>query len=168
MKDTCPSELVEKYFDQEVTEKERSLVEGHLKGCPTCRSALERMEAIRALVKAPVEEAGQVENFQPVWRNIEREIRSVEKPHWKESIRRWFKIRPIVRKRVWVPAAVAAIILMVVVAPLFFKKTPSPSSSSVVEYVESESYNVMVYELDKGNTVIWLLDRPETEGSSKS
>ncbi len=168
MKETCPSELVEKYFDQEVTDEERSLVESHLKVCPDCQSALDKMEAIRVLIKAPVEEAGQAENFERLWRKIEREIEAQPKPYWKESIRRWFGVGPIFRRKWWAPAVAAAIILMVVVAPLLFKKTSSPSNTSVVEYVESESYNVMVYDLDKGNTVIWLLDRPETEGSSKS
>jgi predicted anti-sigma-YlaC factor YlaD len=39
MKDSCfvVSRLLEKYFDQEVTDKERLFVEGHLQDCPACR-----------------------------------------------------------------------------------------------------------------------------------
>jgi predicted anti-sigma-YlaC factor YlaD len=65
MKDSCSSvsKLLEKYFDQEVTEKKRLLMEGHLQDCLACRNALRSMEELRTLIKVPVEEATQKENF---------------------------------------------------------------------------------------------------------
>jgi hypothetical protein len=49
-------------------------------------------------------------------------------------------------------------------APSFFMKVPSSPDSSVVEYVESQNYNVMVYESEKENvTVIWLFEGPQKE-----
>ena len=171
MKDSCSSisKLLEKYFDQEVTREERSLVEVHLADCRTCQAALTAMEGLRYLIKAPVEEADRKESFPWVWQKIEREIQREERLTWKESIRRWFDLTPLLRKRVWVPAAAAIAILLLVITPYFYKKTPSSSESSVVEYVESQTHSVMVYESEKGNvTVIWLLEGPGQEGGSPS
>ncbi|OGP89314.1 MAG: hypothetical protein A2157_10435 [Deltaproteobacteria bacterium RBG_16_47_11] len=171
MKDSCSSisDLLEKYFDQEVTDEEGSLVDGHLHDCPSCQDALKTMEGLRYLIKAPIDEADQKENYYWVWQKIEKEIQREEKPAVRESIRRWLDITPLFRKKVWVPAAAAIVAVFLALAPSVFKKTPSSSEASVVEYLESQSYNVMVYESEKGNvTVIWLLEEPEKEGSSES
>jgi anti-sigma-K factor RskA len=127
------------------------------------------MEGLRHLIKAPVDEADQMENFYWVWQKIEREIQSKDKPPWKESIWRWLDVTPLFRKRVWVPAAAAIVAIFLALAPSLFKETPSSSDLSVVEYVESQSYNVMVYESEKENvTVIWLLEGLETEDLPQS
>ena len=158
------SKLLEKYFDREVTDEERSIVEGHLQGCRTCQEALKTMEGLRHLIKAPVDEADRQEDFYGVWQKIERRIQQEEKSAWKESIRQRLDLTPLFRKRVWIPAAAAIAILLMVLTPYFYKKTLSSSETSVVEYVESQTHNVMVYELEKDNvTVIWLLEGPEKE-----
>lgn len=171
MKESCPrfSKLLERYFDQEVTDEERSLVENHLQGCPSCQEGLKAMEGLRYLIKTPVDEADPKENFYWVWQKIERAIQQEEKLTWKESIKRWLDLTPILRKRVWVPAAAVIVILLLIITPYFYKKAPSSSDPSVVEYVESQTHNVMVYESEKGDvTVIWLLEGPGKEGGSQS
>jgi outer membrane protein assembly factor BamB len=66
-----------------------------------------------------------------------------------------------------IPAVVAIAILIFVAAPLLFKKSTSYPGPSVVEYVESQAYNVMVYELENSEgTVIWLFESPEKEIST--
>jgi len=164
MKDPClsVSKLLEKYFDHEVTEQERSSIERHLLGCPTCQGTLKSMGEIRSAIKNPLEKAVEEEDFQRVWQNIQRDIRLKERPSWWESVWTWLDISPLFRRRVWIPAVAAAIILILIAAPPFFNKTSSYPGSSVVEYVESQDYNVMVYQSDQGkSTVIWLLDGPE-------
>ena len=171
MKESCPriSELLERYFDQEVNDEERSLVESHLQDCPSCQDDLKAMEGLRCLMKTPVDEADSKENFYWVWQKIEREIQQEETLGWKESIKRWFDLTPFLRKRVWVPAAAVIAILLLIITPYLYKKTPSSSDPSVVEYVESQTYNVMVYESEKGDvTVIWLLEGPGKEGGLPS
>lgn len=169
MKGSCSSvsKLLEKYFDQEVTEKERALVESHLPSCPNCQDALRGLEGFRGLIKTPIEEAVQREDFQWVWQKVEREIRRV-KPTWWQSLWSWFDIPLLLQRKVWIPAVAAAVIIILVIAPLLFKKAPSYPGTSIVEYIESENYNVMVYESEKGKvTVIWLLEGPK-EGLSTS
>ncbi len=169
MKDSCSSisKLLEKYFDQEVTDKERLLIEGHLQDCAACQNALKSMEKLRALIKVPVEEALQKEDFPWVWQKIEREIRFQEKRTWRQSIRSWLDISPLFQRKVWIPAVATAAVFLFIAAQIIFKKPPSYPEASVVKYIESETNNVMVYDLEKTKvTVIWLFEGPEKEDTS--
>jgi len=168
MTDSCSSvsKLLEKYFDREVTERERLLVEGHLQSCPACRDALTSMEGLRTLIKTPVEEATQQEDFPWVWQKIEREIRLQEKVSWWQSLRSWMDLSPLFEKKVWIPAVATVIVLLFISTQVIFKKIPSYSDASVIEYIESESHNIMVYESEKAKmTVIWLFDEEDQESS---
>lgn len=167
MKDPCSSvsKLLEKYFDRETTERERSSVEGHLPGCLACQNTLKQMERFRDLMKVPMEEAVQ-EDFQQVWQKIQRKIRSKEESTWREYLRSWLDFSHLFQKRVLIPAAAIAILIFVTTS-LLLKKTPFYPDLSVVEYVESQGYNVMVYESEKPKvTVIWLFEEPEQGVSS--
>jgi len=160
------SGLLEKYFDQEVTAEERSLVEDHLPGCPACRSALLSMEDLRNLIKNPVKEAVEKETFPWIWEKIERGIQQEERPGLWESLWSWLDISSLYKKKILIPAVAAAVILILITAPLLYKKMSSYPVLSVVEYVDSETYNVMVYELENEKvTVIWLFNGPEEESS---
>jgi anti-sigma-K factor RskA len=72
----------------------------------------------------------------------------------------------ISRRKAWIPAVVAAAIILVITIPFLLKETPSYPSPSVVEYIESPTNNVMVYESEKPNvTIIWLFEGLEEESS---
>jgi anti-sigma factor RsiW len=168
MKKECSSisELLDKYFDQEVTPEERSLVEDHLPSCPACRSTLLSMENLRNLVKNPVEEAVGRESFPWVWEKIEKGIQRKERLGLWDFLKSWLDITPFLKRRILIPAVAAVVVLILVTAPLLYKKMSSYPVQSVVEYVESETYNVMVYELeDEKVTVIWLFNGPQEESS---
>jgi len=164
MKNFCSSvsKLLEKYFDQELMEKERLLIEGHLQDCSACRDALRSMEELRALLKVPVEEALQKEDFPWVWQKIEKEIHLQKKLKWWQSLHSWFDVSTLFRRRVWIPAAATFVVLLFITAQIIFKKAPSYAGSSVVEYLDSPTYNVMVYQSEEPNvTVIWLFEGSE-------
>ena len=166
MKKECSSisELLDKYFDQEVTPEERSLVEDHLPSCPACRSTLLSMENLRNLIKSPVEEAVERENFPWVWEKIERGIQQAEKPGLWESVWSWLDMISLRKKKILIPAVAAVVILILITAPLLYEKMSSYPDLSVVEYVESDTYNVMIYEREAPQvTVIWLFEGPEEE-----
>ncbi len=158
--------LLDKYFDQETSQKEKAIVEAHLSDCPACRTVLERMENLRILIRGPVEEAVEKETFPWVWEKIERGIQRQEKRSLWESMRSWLGL-PLWRRRVLIPALAVAVMAFLLVAPWLFKKTPSHPIPSVVEYVASETHNVMVYEtMDQKVTVIWLFNGIGEETSS--
>jgi anti-sigma factor RsiW len=170
MKDLCSQvlKLLEKYFDQEVTDKEKLLVESHLQACPACLDVLRSMEELRTFIKVPVEAAAQEEDFPWVWQKIEREIRSQRKPTWLQALRSWLDVSPLLKKKIWIPAVATLAVLLMITAQLIFKETPSYPGLSDVEYLESEDYNVMVYQSENQKvTVIWLFEGPE-KGASPS
>jgi len=161
------SGLLEKYFDQEVTPEERSLVEGHVPDCSACRMALDSMQNLRMLIKNPVEEAVGKESFPWVWEKIEKGIQRKERLGLWDFLKSWLDVTPLLKRKILIPAVAAAVILILITAPLLFKKTTSYATLSVVEYVESETHNVMIYELENEKvTVIWLFNGPEEEVST--
>jgi len=167
MKDPCSSisKLLEKYFDQQVTDKERSLVESHLRDCPNCQGELRSMEKLKDLVKAPIEGAVQEEDFHWVWQKVQRGIQLRERSTGWESLRSWLDLSPLFRKRVLIPVA-ATIAVLLIAAQLLFKEFSSYPRLSGVEYIESQTHNVMIYESEKAKvTVIWLFEEPEQEPS---
>src|SRR4030042_6866401 len=169
MKRECSSisRLLEKYFDQEVAPEERSLVEGHLPDCSACRMALDSMQNLRILIKNPVEEAMGKESFPWVWEKIEKGIQRKERLGLWDFLKSWLDITPLLKRKILIPAVAAAFILILITAPLLHKKISSYPVPSVVEYVESETYNVMIYELETPQvTVIWLFEGPEEESST--
>jgi len=169
MKRECSSvsKLLDKYFDQEVTPEERFLVEGHLPDCPACRMALESMQNLRILIKSPVEEAAEKENFSWVWERIERGTQRKERPGLWDFLKSWLDVTPFLKRKVLIPAVATAVLLILITAPFLYEKIASYPVLSVVEYVESETYNVMVYELETPQvTVIWLFEGPEEESST--
>ena len=166
MKSSCSSvlKLLEKYFDQETSDQERTLVEEHLHHCPTCQEGLKLLEGFKKAIKNPIGEAIEKEDFPWIWEKIERGIRLEKRLSWRESLRSWLDITPLLRRKVWIPAVAAVIILILITVPFLYKKTPSYSEGSVVEYVESQDYDVMVYQSEKANvTVIWLFEGSEQE-----
>jgi len=167
MKDSCSSvsKLLEKYFDLEVMGEERLLVEGHLRDCLACRNALRSMEELRTLIKVPVEEAVRKEEFPWVLQKIEREIHCrQEKLTWWQSLRYRLDVSPFFKRKVWIPAAATVAILLFVTAQVIFQKPLSYSDASVVDYVENQTDNVMIYQLEKPKiTVIWLFEGSEKD-----
>lgn len=164
MRDPCAtvSGFLDRYFDQEVTDEERSLVEEHVKECRTCRRALDTLESMRRLIRAPVDEAVEREPFPWVWEKIERGIQAREKAGLWERLRSWMDPSLLLRKRVWIPAAVGAAVVLLITGQFLFRKPSSYPGLSVVEYVESPTHNVMVYELEDARvTVIWLFEEKE-------
>jgi hypothetical protein len=169
MKSECSSvsKLLDKYFDQEVTPEERSLVEGHLPDCSACQMALDSMQNLRLLIKSPMVEAAERETFPWVWEKIEKGIQREERPGLWDYLKSWLDVTPFLKKKILIPAVAAAVLLILITAPLLFKKTTSYPTLSVVEYVESKTHNVMIYELENEKvTVIWLFNGPEEEVST--
>ncbi len=161
MKDICSSilRLLNKYFDQEVTPRERILVEDHLKECRSCQKSLKFMEELRSLINLQIREATQEEDLPWLWQKIERGIHLQERPTLWQFIQSWLTSSPFLKKKVWIPVVATLGSFLLISTQIFYKKIPSHPDLSVVEYVESQTHNIMVYEFDKPKvTIIWLFD----------
>ncbi len=164
MREPCRliSNLLEKFFDQEASDQEKAKVESHLRDCPMCRQSLERMEALRTLIRAPIDQASRNEAYPWVWQKIEKGIKAKARGSVWDSLVPWLDLSFLRRRRVWAPAVAAALLLFILLVPWFYKETPSHPEGFVVEYVESKTNNVMVYELEQVKvTVIWLFEATE-------
>jgi anti-sigma-K factor RskA len=129
--------------------------------------ALDSMQNLRNLIKSPVEEAADKETFPWIWEKVEKGIQRKERPGLWDFLKSWLDVTPFLKKRIMIPAVSVAVILILITAPLLLKKTTSYPTLSVVEYVESETYNVMVYEVETPQvTVIWLFEGPGEESSA--
>jgi len=125
------------------------------------------MQTLRLLIKSPVVEAVERENFPWVWQKIEKGIQRKERLGLLDFLKSWLDVTPLLKRKILIPAAAAAIVLILITAPFLYEKIASYPVLSVVEYVESETYNVMIYELESPQvTVIWLFEGPEEESAS--
>lgn len=161
------SKLIDKYFDGETSQREQEVVEKHLKECPACLERLKFMGEVKLALQRPVMEAAEGETFPWVWEKIEKEIRF--KPRWSlwESIQKGLGITPLIRKKIWIPATAVVTLLLLLFFPALFKKNSSHLPLPVVEYVESKTNNVMIYELENMKvTVIWLFEESEIDSST--
>jgi anti-sigma factor RsiW len=167
MKHLCNSvsDLLEKYVDQEVTEQEKNLVETHLLDCSSCRDDVKAFEELGNVMKVSLGEMARKEDFDQVWLKVRRGLRSEERRSWWEILRSWLELPVLHQKRVWIPAVAAILVLIFVTAPLLMKKSPSLPVDFSVEYVESKTNNVMVYEVEPTVTVIWLFEGTEEEAT---
>ncbi len=162
MNRNCNIELLEKYFDNELTKDEKLLVEDHLKSCLICQYHLKGIERLGEMIKRPVDEATEREDFSLLWNKIERQLKPRVKP-W-ETIISLLDISYIFKKKVLIPAIATTAIILLVLIPLTYKKDTSISNRSVVEYVESKTHNIMIYESEKDKiTVIWLFEEKMRE-----
>ena len=167
MKHLCNSvsELLEKYVDQEATNQEKTLVKTHLLECSSCRDDLKSLEELGNVMKVLLGEMGREEDFDRAWLKIRRGIRSEERPARWEIFRSWLGLPVLHQKRVWIPAVAAILVLIFVTVPLLLKKNSSLPVDFGVEYVESKTNNVMVYEVEPTMTVIWILEGTEEEAA---
>lgn len=158
---------MDKYFDREASQREQRVVERHLKECPACQKRLKFMGEIKVALRRPIMEATERETFPWVWEKIEREIRFKPGGTIWEAIKKGFAITPFLKKKLWIPAGVLATLLIFLVSFVLFKKTSFQPPLSVVEYIESKTNNVMIYELENSKvTVIWLFEENEVESST--
>ena len=116
-------------------------------------------------MRVPVESLPGAGDFDRVWMKVRREIQREASPRGWESLLSWFNLSSLFRKKVWIPAAAALSLLLVLVFSPRLKETPSIPVQYGVEYVESKTNNVMVYEVGPAVTVIWLFEGDEEEAT---
>jgi anti-sigma factor RsiW len=153
---------LERHADGALAPRATRLVTAHLPGCPTCRTAFEKLTRLRALVR----EASSVV-AEPDWSGFWSPVRTrivTEEP------------RPV-RESWWVPfwkpvwghprLAFGAVLLAILVVTFSFWPADDAAFASQVNVqdvsADDPSRSVMVYSSrDPGVTVIWVFNSTET------
>jgi anti-sigma factor RsiW len=131
------------YFDGELPETEKTVIEGHLAGCADCRAALEKVSA----VSAGLREAPELKPDEAVWQKIQDRIETE-----RERATGWFgkladALTPVLRGPlpVFRVAFVAALIAIVVL----ITKWPAGGVDPAYAYIEEQM--TFLGEIQAGN-----------------
>ena len=144
----CDEELIGRYFDGEVSQKEYTRISRHLEGCPTCQKILQDNQAIATVFRNNLAREVSQADLGVVETRVLDQIRQKENPWWKRLSKRFSSIRILIPV-----TALAALIL-------FFAITRSPTTisgpSAIIESFSGEVSSVMIIETPKTRqTIIW-------------
>ena len=144
----CDEELIGRYLDGEVNQKEYTRISNHLEGCPSCQKILQDNQAIATVFRDNLAREVSQADLGVLETRVLDQIRQKENPWWKRLAKRFSSIR------ILIPAtALAALIL-------FFAITRSPTTisgpSAIIESFSGEVSSVMIIETPKSRqTIIW-------------
>lgn len=146
--------LLERYYDNELSEKEKIEVEGHLTTCTECKEELKSIEGLSVLIREYGTMEPEEETFEKVWHGVREGIVKT------------------VGARLALPYTLlltAVFVVLLMLAWLFYpyKTEELPEAKTglvVVEAVESSPKGVMVFNANGGSVaVIWLFEIEDGE-----
>ena len=144
----CDEELIDRYFDGELSLKEHDRISRHLKDCPSCQKTLQNNQAISTVFRDNLKREVSQADFGVLETRVLDQIRQKENPWWERITKLFFS------NKLLIPAtAVAALIL-------FFAITREPTTisgpSAIIEAFSGEVSSVMIIETPKSRqTIIW-------------
>lgn len=95
----CKIELIERYYDKELSEAERAEVQTHLAGCSECATELARLNATGGFLRAGAPELPKLEALSPMFARIRAgRLARMQDPR-------------VIRLAKWLTSAAAAIML---------------------------------------------------------
>ncbi len=170
MRDQCRhiEGLIERYHDNELSERQREEIENHLSTCIDCKRELESLEGLSVLIREYGSSATEEGTFEKVWYGVREGMRDTtvgaihELPLPRNKV--WHSVKLLYR-----PLLVAALLVLLVLAWLLYPdKTKELSETKsglvVVESVESSPGGVIVFNTNGGSVaVIWLFEIEERE-----
>jgi anti-sigma factor RsiW len=148
--DRCDPDLMARYFDSEVSERERERAQAHAAGCAACRSLLEQNRTVADLFRADPD---------AVLTDAERaalEARVIALAgRWPSGIRKGWKA--VLAPKRLIPLAAVAGLLMVGFSILMPDRPAGPSA--IVNSFQGDYQSVMILETpEKRNTIIWVVE----------
>ncbi|MEA2040209.1 MAG: anti-sigma factor [Thermodesulfobacteriota bacterium] len=150
----CDEELIGRYFDGELSQKEYERISRHLKECPSCQKVLQDYQAISTVSVDSLEQEASRADFGLLETRVLDQIRQKGHP-WRERI-----TELVFSGKLLIPAtALAALIL-------FFAITRSPTTlsgpSAIIEAFSGEVSSVMIIEAPNSRqTIIWYKETEE-------
>ncbi len=159
------------YFDGELSEGTRSLVEEHLEICPTCRLEHDRLRQTGELFRRgfAASTAGEEPDLENLSHRIREEIRLSEMSAKETSLGQRFQEYWFRGTKVLVPSALAAALIAVFIFTIY--KSPPPvieryeQNECIIDSIEGEKNTVMFFKtLESKITVIWISESEESGG----
>ena len=175
MKTECNKvrELVERYFDGELSRRQSARLEDHLAECPKCEAQLESLQRTRGALQGVLRQAASQVDFNTLWRNIQPQLAGPKPSFWERfnvAVREYFSAY----KPVWAMAGAAAAVAALVAVPLLVKDSPiafpngterqvaTKGNECIIESIESSGGSTpMVQELQNQTKVIWMFEEPD-------
>jgi len=111
-------ELLQRYFDGELSNGSAVEARQHLDSCETCRKRHRSLERLHMFVNMSAEEAAEDVDFNSLFGRIESGIEEAQKREKVVSIKSWFKSSRLSRPLVFAPVAIAAAAVFVFVNQL--------------------------------------------------
>ena len=144
----CDEELIGRFFDGELGQKEQDRLNRHLKDCPSCQEIFRDNRAISALFRGTLEREISQTRFSVLETRVLERIRQKETPWWKRLLRLFFS------NKLLIPATAAAALI------LFIAITKAPTTvsdpSALIGSFSGEVSSVMIIETPKSHqTIIW-------------
>jgi anti-sigma factor RsiW len=181
--DHVEDDILQRYFDGELSGKRCEGVQEHLESCELCQKRQESLSKLHELFAQNAEELARDVNFDLLYRRVASEIARQKPAGLLEKLRAWWEGLNAWQPRVWAPAtavALAAVALVVFTRPrepellesANGKQTPqsmvAATSSSEIVRVDFGDKAGTVFEvaLAEGITtaVIWINDDIENLG----
>jgi anti-sigma factor RsiW len=180
MKSTCSKtrQRLERYFDGELSRRQKDRVEDHLAACAPCERHLEALRRTAGAVQSTMRARTADVDFDAVWSGIAPRLDG-PKPsiweRWNVSIREFFAAY----KPVLAMAGAAAVIAALVAVPLLLRDDPTrpsqgpelakvQSNECIIESIEASGSTPMVQELQNQTKVIWMIEEPEDDSTGPS
>ena len=122
-------QLLERYHDGELSDRQRQQVEAHLERCPEDRAALARIESLSSVMDTAFEEQLSQVSFEGFEKRVMNSLERTERASGMERFKVWMSEVFEHRRRVWVPSAAlaGAAAAMLLVIPLLTGSPQSPA-----------------------------------------
>ena len=150
----CDSELISRYYDEELDQVERSQVESHILVCPSCNQILEDLKEISDQYGAHLERQSVGINTQETEKHVLDRLRRSEAPLW-ARVKETF-----LSKKILVSATATACVALLLIT---VSRVPVPDSpSAIVTSVSGDVSSIIILETpETRQTILWFNERPE-------
>jgi anti-sigma factor RsiW len=104
-------ELLQRYFDGEIGDRQAARVRAHVDGCPHCGAQLERLSKLHRMLALVADEIADSVHSDALYARVAQGARAAPPPRFGERLRLWWDdlLEPLRPRGVWVPVGVAAV-----------------------------------------------------------
>lgn len=158
--------LLDRYLDGELAHKAALQVEEHVKGCTQCGNYLKSARSIGQAIKASaLVTRAETALSDRAWAHVKAGIESRERLSPGSRLLAWWRWLTFYPRPVWASAFAAAALVVALVTTNTARHQSTKLAHPVVEYVESQSSQVMVFMPEQSPiTVIWFFEKAKAQG----